>query len=321
MGIRIIGTGSYLPQAVEAVETKPSPRADQNEELAWLFSGAREHRVCSGEETSTYMGIQAAQNALTNGDIDPATIDAVISYTGVADRETPKDVYGMINALGCDGALAWTIDTACASFLSHIHCAHALSTTNNWRILIIDSMNWVTRAFGKDTRDSGPGSLVGDGAGAVVVESSPGRGSIIDALERTSTADFDFIKMNSAQVTGDREYLAFTKSHKIIHRAFTILPETAQKLLDRNGLSPRDVTWTITHQPGINAISKWHELIGIPVERNLNTFDMYGNMSAANIPVTLNHFISIEHKINRGDLILAFTAGAGIHSAAVLLEY
>ena len=182
-------------------------------------------------------------------------------------------------------------------------------------------MNWVTRAFNKEARDSGPGSLVGDGAGAVVVESLSGRGSIIDALERTSTADFDFIKMNSAQVTGDREYLAFTKSHKIIHRAFSILPETAQKLLDRNGLSANDVTWSISHQPGINAISKWHEMLGIPIERNLNTFGLYGNMSAANIPVTLNHFISIDHKINNGDIILAFTAGAGIHSAAVLIEY
>lgn len=321
MGIRIISTGSYLPQAIESVKTQTPARSGDSEDLAWLFSGAQEHRLCSEQETSTYMGVQAAKNALMNGDIDPATIDAVISYTGVADRETPKDVYGMINELGCDGAMAWTIDTACASFLSHLHCAHALSTTEKRRFLIIDSMNWVNRAFDKDTKDNGPGSLVGDGAGAIVAESVSGRGSIIDTLERTSTADFDFIKMNSAQVTGDREYLAFTKSHKIIHRAFSILPETAQNLLDRNGLSSSDITWTITHQPGINAICKWHEMLGIPIERNLNTFKLYGNMSAANIPVTLNHFITNDHKINRGDIILAFTAGAGIHCAAVLIEY
>jgi 3-oxoacyl-[acyl-carrier-protein] synthase III len=44
-------------------------------------------------------------------------------------------------------------------------------------------------------------------------------------------------------------------------------------------------------------------------------------MSAANIPVTLDHFISHDQKINRGDLILAFTAGAGIHCAAALIQY
>jgi 3-oxoacyl-[acyl-carrier-protein] synthase-3 len=321
MGIRIISTGSYLPQTIENVETTSSSRSGQNEELAWLFSGAQRHRLCSGNETSTYMGVQAAKDALMNGNIDPATIDVVLSYTCLPDRETPKDVYGMINELGCDGAMAWTIDTACASFLSHLHCAHALSTTQKLRFLIIDSVNWVNRAFDKETRDNGAGSLAGDGAGAIVAESVEGRGSILDALERSSTTDFDFVKLNSAHVTGNQEYLAFTKSHKIIHRAFSILPETAQKILDRNGLTSNDVTWTITHQPGINAISKWHEVIGIPMERNLNTFDIYGNMSAANIPVTLHHFISIAQKIKRGDIILAFTAGAGIHSAAVLIEY
>ena len=120
MGIRIISTGSYLPESIESVTAQTSSKENYDPELAWLFSGAQEHRICSEKETSTYMGIQAAKNALTKGNIDPATIDTVLSYTGVADHETPKDVYGIINGAGCDGAMAWTIDTACASFLSHL---------------------------------------------------------------------------------------------------------------------------------------------------------------------------------------------------------
>ena len=71
----------------------------------------------------------------------------------------------------------------------------------------------------------------------------------------------------------------------------------------------------------MNIIQKWHDLLGIPTERNLNTFNLYGNMSAANIPVTLNHFLNVDAKIQRGDIILAFTAGAGIHCVAALIEY
>ena len=321
MGIRIIGTGSYLPRTVTVVDAQEPANGKHDEQLAWLFSGAREHRVCVDEETSTYMGMQAGKNALMNGDVDPSTIDTVISYTGVSDRETPKDVYGIIKGIGCDGAMAWTIDTACASFLSQLHCANALAAMGRRRFLIVDSMNWVNRAFDDTAKKNGPGSLVGDGAGAIIAESVPGRGSVIDILEISSTEDFEFIRMESAQVSGNRQYLKFTNSHKTIYRAFSILPETAQQLLDKNGLSPGDVTWTVTHQPGINAIHKWHEMVGIPIERNLNTFHLYGNMSAANIPVTLNHYICNDGKIQRGDIILAFTAGAGIHCAAALIEY
>ena len=118
MGIRIIGTGSYLPSRVEAINPPSAPINYENSELALLFSGGQEHHICQDYETPTYMGIQAAKKAVTNCDIDPATIDAVISYSGVADHETPKDVYGIVREVGCDGAMAWTIDTACASFLS-----------------------------------------------------------------------------------------------------------------------------------------------------------------------------------------------------------
>ena len=321
MGIRIISTGSYLPQTIETVAPQSPTKKGKNADLAWLFSGAQEHRVCQDFETPTYMGTQAALNALANGDIDPKTIDAVLCYSGIEDNETPKDVYGMMKQIGCDGSMAWSIDTACASFLSHLHCANALSMLKKKRFLIIDSMNWVNRAFNKNSRDNGPGSLVGDGAGAVIAEAIPGRGSLIDVLEKTSTSDFDFIKMGSAQNTGKHEYIEFTKNQKTIYRAFSILPEVTQELLNRNGLRPNDITWTITHQPGINAILKWHEMLSMPIERNLNTFQAYGNMSVANIPITLDHFLTVDPKIRRGDLILTFTAGAGIHCATALIEY
>lgn len=318
MGIRIISTGVFLPQTIECVKPQVNP-GDAN--LAFLFSGAQEHRVCKDYETPTYMGVQAGLNALANGNIDPKTIDAVLCYAAIEDHVTPKSVYGMMSQLGCDGALAWSLDTACASFLSHLNCANALSLIGKKRFLIIESMNWANRAFNKDDKTNGPGALVGDGAGAVVVEAVPNRGSIIDAIEKTSTAEFDFIKMQSAQITGNRECLVFTNSHRIVHRAISILPETAQELLDRNNLLKTDVTWTFTHQPGVTAMKKWHEMLDMPIEKNLNTFSTYGNMFAANIPVTLDHFLTTEPRIKRGDIILAFTAGAGIHCAATLIQY
>lgn len=321
MGITIISTGIYVPETIETVDVQYASPSNENNDLAsWMFSGGRVHRVSQPYETSTYMGIKAASSALVRGGIDPKTIDAVICYTCIADSEIPKDVYAIMQGIGCSDAMAWTIDTACASFLSHLHCAHMLSLAGKKRLLIIDSVNWVNRAF--DTAQKrNVEVLVGDGAGAVILEYVPGRGSIIDIIEKTSTENFDFIRMNTAQVTGDREHLVLTKNQGVTRKAFAILPETAHALLQKNGLAPTDVTWVITHQPGHNALLKWHEMLGVPMEKNLNTFNLYGNMSAANIPVTLDHYLYVDPRIKRGDVILAFTAGAGIHCVATLIEY
>ena len=316
MGIRIVSTGVYVPERIIKNPEDQAMSDFTDDKNLNMFVGAGERRVCSEHETPSYMGMQAAKKALEKSNIDPATIDAVICYTAVADQETPRDVYKIVAETGCDGAMCWSIDTACASFISHLHCANALSRVDYRRMLLIDSMSWATRAFDEHTP-----FLPGDGAAAVIVDKQVGEGHLLDCLEKSSTNELDFITMQSAQVSGKREKIEFTSSPRVIHRAISILPEIANELLDKNGIDKDEVTWVITHQPGVPAIMKWHELLGIPVEKNLNTFSLYGNMSAANIPVTLDHFLDKEKKIRSGDLVLMFTAGAGIHAAAALYRF
>jgi len=315
MGIRIVSTGVYVPERVVTNSESNHISPQINDDNLKLFVGAGERHICSVHETPTYMGIQAAKTAISNAKLDPQSIDTIICYTLIGDHEVPKDVYKIAAGIGCDGAMCWSIDTACATFLSQLNCADALVKNGKKRILLINSTNWVSRGFPDDNP-----LLPGDGAGAVIVEEILD-GNLIDCIEKSSAAQFDFIKLESAQLTGKSEYFEFSNSPRIIHRAISILPEIANEVLAKNNIKKDEVDWTITHQPGVPAILKWHELLDIPVEKNLNTFSLYGNMSAANIPITLDHFLNKEKKIKSGDLVLMFTAGAGIHAAAALYRF
>lgn len=315
MGIKIIATGVYLPETIVHVDANLQTSADES--LDELFSGGGQYRCANKQETATFMGSQAALNALANGDIDPASIDAALCFSFVPDYETPRDIYGILKATGCKNAIAWSLDTACASFLSHLHLASLLALQGKRRILIIESTNWVNRAFG----DTPIHNAVGDGAAAVIIDTNDNNSNLLDILEKSNVALFDFITMKEATSTRRDEYLTFSKNHRVLHKSIVIVAETAKELLERNRVSPQHIQWTLCHQPGITAINKWHELAGVPIEKNLNTFLHYGNLSAANIPVTLDHYTRIEPKINRGDLILMFTAGSGVHPVAALVRY
>jgi len=175
----------------------------------------------------------------------------------------------------------------------------------------------VNRAFG----DKPISNAVGDGAGAVIVDIIPGTGNLLGIQESSNTGLRDFITMQEGVATGNREYLAFTKSNRTIHKSISIVAENARVLMDKHQLTANDIKWSISHQPGMAAIKKWHEIAEIPLEKNLNTYSLYGNVSAANIPITLNHYTEVEPKIKRGDLILMFTAGSGVHPVAALIEY
>lgn len=310
MSIRIIGSGSYIP--VMSLEKPKQINAFGEFSNINILSGSGTRHICNDYETPTYMGTQAAINAINNTGIDPKSIDTIICYSAVSDYETPRDVYKIANDIGCDGAMCWTIDTACASFLTHLHCACSLSLGGKKRILIINTLNWVSRAFSKDDDQ-----YAGDGAGAVIVESSNST-HYIACKEISSTAQFEFITLKTAQVSGKREEIKFTTNRNTIIRSIEILPEIAQQLLDENSIKKDDINWVISHQPGIPAIERWHDILDIPINKNLNTYDLYGNMSAANIPVTLDYFMTEKPVLKKDDLILFFSAGAGIHVAATL---
>lgn len=315
MGFKIISTGVYLPERIvhvdQALETSSGGVIDS------LFDGGGQYRLAGTHEGSTYMGAKAVEQALSKASIDPMSIDIALGFSFVPDYETPRDIYGILREAGCHNALAWSLDTACASFLSHIHLASILCTKKAKRILIVESSNWVKRAFGNKPL----ANAVGDGAGAIIVEHVDDGGSLIDIVERSNTKLFDFITMKETVSTGNSEQLTFTKNNRTIHKSITIVAETAIELLNKNGLNVDDINWTITHQPGMAAINKWHEIAGIPTEKNLNTYPLYGNMSAANIPITLDYFTNINPKIKRDDVILMFTAGSGVHPVAALIKY
>jgi len=315
MGIQIVSTGVYLPEqmmsASSDIETSGGKEIDE------LFTGGENYRVASELETNTYMGTRAAQQAIDNAGIDPNSIDVALGYSFIPDYAGPRDIYGIIKNLGLNNVMAWTLDVTCASFMSHMHLANLLSHTDKKRILMVESTNWVKRGFG----DKPISNAVGDGAGAVIVDVVDGQGSLIDIRESSNASLFDFISMKETVATGEREYITFTKSNRVIHKSISIVAENALALLDKNNLTANDITWSISHQPGVAVIKKWHQIAGIPLEKNLNTYSLYGNVSAANIPITLNHYTQVEPKIKRGDLILMMTAGSGVHPVAGLIKY
>lgn len=315
MGVRILSTGAYLPEqcltATTDVETISGEQIDN------LFTGGERYHVASEHESCIFMGTQAAEQAIKNAGIDPDTIDAAIGFTCVPDYVGPRDIYGIIRDLGLNNAVAWSLDVACASFAAHLNLANMLAKSGSKRILIVESLNWI-RGFG----NAPISNAVGDGAGAVIVEADDcDDQGVIDVLQSSDPRLFDFLTMKDSNVNGRREYPQFSKSNRVIHKAITIVAENALALLEKHQLTPSDIKWSISHQPGMAAINKWHELAGIPIKKNLNTYSLYGNVSAANIPITLNHYTEVEPTINRGDLILMFTAGSGVHPVAALMRY
>lgn len=186
-------------------------------------------------------------------------------------------------------------------------------TGRHKRILIVMTMNWSSRAMPLS------GRAVGDGAAAAIVEASP-ENSLLATVEKTNSEYFDFIKLGSPFV--DKPVPFEFSSDAAIGRFFaTKSTEPAIEALELAKLDPGNIDYFIAHQTGKKMLQIWAKRIGISPDRILDTFELFGNMSAVNIPATLHHFTTIDPKIKRGNALLFFAPGAGLHLAATVWKY
>lgn len=301
----IIGTGSYLPRTVVTDDSFADERFR-------LRAGSARRRHAAADETSGFMAAEAARSALDAAGVTGAELDLIVGYAGMPDFLYPKDTNLLIEELGASQAAAWTLDTACATSISALSTVDALIEAGRVETaLIVTTMSWVTRGIDRETTDY---SSIGDGAAALVVRR--GEGGLIDVAERTDPEGFDFVQLRSPFATNEPQHIEFSADPKYRQYFGVTVLEIARQLLEAND-SP---DWFVPHQVGPTLLGIWCDQLGIERDKLLHTYAETGNMSAVNIPHILDVHVR-NGTIRRGDRVLFFAPGAGMHLAAMLWEY
>jgi 3-oxoacyl-[acyl-carrier-protein] synthase-3 len=86
------------------------------------------------------------------------------------------------------------------------------------------------------------------------------------------------------------------------------------------GITADQIDWFIPHQANIRIMGTVAERLSIPKEKVIITVHKYGNTSAASIPTALDEAVR-DGRIQRGDLILVSSFGAGFTWGAALFRY
>lgn len=311
MRASLAGIGVYRPERhVTAAELQG---------LGQDINGAPEKRYFASEqETSVGMSVASARAALEKARLAPADIGMLLFFSGIPDFEVPKDANLILKELGAVNAAAWTLDTACASFITQVRAAEMLIRSGECEhVMLVNTMHWVNRAVDKTQ----PYATLGDGSATVILSCAEGNPSVLGAVEKGEPDHFDFIKLNSPFATGKPEKISF--SHDTKHGRFFLrnAADGAQAALKKANIAADQVDWFVAHQTGLAMLRRWSNALGIDEAKNLNTFHETGNMSSVNIPYILHKYIYEEPKIVRGQKLLLFAVGAGLHVAAMVFEY
>ncbi|MGE3674798.1 MAG: 3-oxoacyl-[acyl-carrier-protein] synthase III C-terminal domain-containing protein, partial [Polyangiaceae bacterium] len=145
-------------------------------------------------------------------------------------------------------------------------------------------------------------------------------GSLISVREKTDSSAFDFVMLPSAHARGKLTHLEFSSDPRYRDYFMQEALSVPRELFGETSIQPEDVDWFIPHQANLGMVERWADALDIPAKKLLTTFDSAGNLSAVNIPLTLDRFVQSGH-IERGHKLLFFAPGAGMHLAAMLWRF
>jgi 3-oxoacyl-[acyl-carrier-protein] synthase III len=322
--ITITGLGCYVPERV-MTNDELARMVDTSDEWIVERTGIRERRVAAPEEAMSDLAVPAAKRALEQAGIPPAEIDLIIVATVTADMAFPSTGALVADALGSDDAAAYDLSAGCTGFMYALAQAYGMMSAGlSDRALVIGGdvlskiVNWSDRSTCV---------LFGDGAGAVVLERNSGRGFLGFELGADGGGG---IHLNmpaggsrrpaSAETIAQELHFAHMNGPEVYKFATRVLVSSAEKLLQRCGVSIQDVDVYVPHQANVRIIEHAARKLGISEDRVVVNVDRYGNTSSGSIPLALAD-AETDGRLREGALVLMTGMGAGLTWGSALMEW
>ena len=233
----------------------------------------------------------------------------LVLATSTPDALVPGTSATVQAGLGVRGG-AFDVNAACSGFVYALVAAHGLVLAGARRVLVIGSetLSQIT-----DWDDRSVAVLVGDGAGAVLLEATEGPGQL---LAWDLGADGSLRHLLRCEHGG---YL-YMNGKEIFRHAVRVIVESSLTALGRAGLGPGDIDLFVPHQANARIISAASHRLGIPDERCVVTIDRYGNTSSASIPLALADALDTG-RLHPGSLVLLSGFGGGMTWASAVLRW
>jgi 3-oxoacyl-[acyl-carrier-protein] synthase-3 len=314
---RIAGTGSYLPEKV-ITNHDLEKLVDTTDEWIRTRTGIERRHVAAEGETTVDLAEHAARRALDAAGIAPTDVDFIAFGTTTPDLIFPNCGTLLQQRLGCRGAPAFSLETACAGFMYAMSIADKYVRCGESRRALVVGAETLSRIT--DWSDRATAVLFADGAGAVVLEASEVPGVLSTHLHSDGQYK-DLLYCGSGVSRGFQSKLAISMAGSEVFKiAVHRLGQAVDEALAANGLERSALDWFVPHQANIRIIEATARRLELPMERVVVTVQEHGNTSAASVPLALDVAVR-DGRIRRGELLLLEAFGGGFTWGSALVRY
>ncbi|MEU2116209.1 beta-ketoacyl-ACP synthase III [Streptomyces sp. NPDC016459] len=310
-GTRIAALGHYQPTKVltnhdlaELVDTDD----------AWITSrvGIRTRHVAGPDEPVDELAAHAAGKALATAGLTPDDIDLVLVATSTAIDRSPNMAARVAARLGMTSPATMDLNVVCAGFTHALATAdHAVRAGGARRVLVIGADKMTDVA---DWTDRTTCVLVGDGAGAAIVEATDADTGAIGPVLWGSVPGMG----HAVRIEGTPPRFA-QEGQSVYRWATQRLPALARQTCERSGIAPEDLAGVVLHQANLRIIEPLAAKIGAVNAIVARDVVDSGNTSAASIPLALAKLVE-RGELASGAPVLLFGFGGNLSYAGQVVR-
>ena len=323
----IVGTGLSMPERILYNKDLESI-VDTSDEWIVRRSGIRERRIASTEreESTTDLSTRASAKALEMAGISADELDMIVVGTVTSDRQFPSTACMVQEALDARNGVAFDVSAGCSGFLYALNVVNNAIQCGTSRTALVVGVDRLSSVI--NWQDRGTCVLLADGAGAVVLSSSPNEGGILSTHLKTDgrlwkllySSDGNAYTPDILQGLAKIPFHLKMNGSRLFKKAIECLSSISRDALKHNSLSSDEIDLVVPHQANIRIIQAVANNLDIPMDKVYTNIHKYGNTSSATIPIALDE-ANREGQLNKGDHVLLITFGAGLTWGASILKW
>lgn len=331
---KITGLGFYVPENV-VTNDDLSKLIDTNDEWIQERTGIQERRhIVPGEDTTTSMGVKAAEIAITRSGVAKEDIDFIVFATLSPDYYFPGPGVLVQRDLGLKTIGALDVRNQCSGFIYALSVADQYIKTGMYKNILVIGSEVHSSGLDMTSRGRGVSVIFGDGAGAAVLsrEEDLTKGILSTHLHSEGQHAEELVLkapgMGGRWVSDiladndpdDESYFPHMNGQFVFKNAVVRFSEVINEGLEANNLEVSDIDMLIPHQANLRISQFIQNKFKLNDYQVFNNIQKYGNTTAASIPIALTEAWE-QGKIKSGDTIVLAAFGSGFTWASAIIKW
>jgi len=331
---KITGLGFYVPDNI-VTNDDLSKKIDTTDEWIQERTGIQRRRhIIRGEDTTTTMGVKAAEIAIQRSGLAKEDIDFVVFATLSPDYYFPGPGVLVQRDLGLRTVGALDVRNQCSGFVYALSVADQYIKTGMYKNILVIGSEVHSTGLDMTTRGRGVSVIFGDGAGAAVLsreedltkgilsthlhsEGQHAEELIVKAPGMGQRWVTDIIADNDPQ---DESYFPYMNGQFVFKNAVVRFAEVINEGLQVNNLEVSDIDMLIPHQANLRISQFIQQKFQLSDDQVYNNIMDYGNTTAASIPIALTEAWE-KGKIKEGDTVVLAAFGSGFTWGSVIIKW